>query len=95
MLLAANDRLGWEHSGPARKERLVADTTEAGGQAGADAGCRVDWSWLEGREIAAASSSLDKLIITFRDGETLTVQAAIWKGEPFLAFTPWKAPAGP
>ena len=55
-----------------------------------DSGCRVDWSWLEGRAIAAATSSLDRLIITFEDGETLTVQAALWKDQPFLAFTPWK-----
>ena len=56
-----------------------------------DAGCQVDWSWLEGREIASATSSLEKLIITFRDGQTLAVQASSWKGKAFLAFTPWKA----
>ncbi len=56
-----------------------------------DAGCLVDWSWLEGREVASATSSLEKLVITFRDGETLTIQASSWKGKPFLAFTPWKA----
>ena len=55
-----------------------------------DSGCQVDWSWLEGREVTAATSTLDKLIITFRDGQTLTVQAALWKGQPFLAFDPWK-----
>ena len=56
-----------------------------------DSGCQVDWSWLEARRIASATSSLDKLVITFEDGETLTVQASLWKGQPFLAFTPWKA----
>ena len=56
-----------------------------------DSGCRVDWSWLEGRRIASATSSLDKLVITFDDCETLTVQASLWKGQAFLAFTPWKA----
>jgi hypothetical protein len=55
-----------------------------------DSGCVVDWSWVEGREIASATSNLEKLVITFRDGETLTVQASNWKGKPFLAFTPWK-----
>jgi len=63
--------------------------TAAGAQS-ADSGCQVDWSWLEGREIASATSNLEKLVITFRDGETLTVQASSWKGKPFLAFTPWK-----
>ena len=56
-----------------------------------DAGCQVDWSWVTGREIASARSTLDKLVITFQDGETLTVQASLWKGQAFLAFTPWKA----
>lgn len=56
-----------------------------------DSGCGVDWSWLEGREIASATSDLQKLVITFRDGETLTVQASIWKEQAFLAFTPWRA----
>ena len=55
-----------------------------------DSGCQVDWSWLEGREIAAVTSSLDKLTITFRDGETLSVQASVWQDRPFLAFNPWK-----
>ena len=62
----------------------------AAGGAESDAGCQVDWSWLEGREIAVATSTLDKLVITFRDGETLTVQAALWKGQAFLGFNPWK-----
>lgn len=58
----------------------------------AEAGCRVDWSWLEGRRIASADSTLDKIVITFDDGETLTIQASLWKGQAFLAFSPWKAP---
>jgi hypothetical protein len=66
------------------------DETDVGA---ADAGCLVDWSWLKGREIASATSTLERLVITFRDGETLTIQASNWKGKPFLAFTPWKAKA--
>jgi hypothetical protein len=58
-------------------------------------GCAVDWSWLQGREIASATSTLDKLVVTFSDGETLTVQASSWKGQPFLAFTPWRASRPP
>jgi hypothetical protein len=56
-------------------------------------GCQVDLSWLAGREVVAASSGLDKLVITFRDGQTLSIQASVWKGAAFLAFTPWKAPS--
>jgi len=51
----------------------------------------VDWSWLAGREIAGASSDLRRLVIRFTDGQTLTVEASIWKGQPFLAFTPYRA----
>lgn len=71
----------------------MAEDRETGVAVEADGGCQVDWTWLEGREIAAATSSLDKLIITFRDGETLTVQASTWKDKAFLAFNPWKARA--
>lgn len=67
----------------------VAD--EAAANSAEEAGCAVDWSWLEGREIAGASSDLQRLVIRFTDGETLTVQASIWQGQPFLAFTPYRA----
>lgn len=56
-----------------------------------EAGCTVDWSWLRGRQIVAATSDLQRLVITFADGETLSVQASLYQGSPFLAFTPWKA----
>ena len=69
----------------------MAEEGAATSTSGTDSGCQVDWSWVEGRQIASATSTLDKLIITFRDGETLTVQASLWKGQAFLAFTPWKA----
>jgi hypothetical protein len=71
-------------------------STGAGDQqssGGGESGCQVDWSWLAGRTVASAVSTLDTLVITFADGETLTVQASSWKNQPFLAFTPWKAPA--
>ena len=66
-------------------------TEEQATETTADAsGCQVDWSWLKGREIAAVTSNLDRLIVTFTDGETLTVQASLWKGQAFLAFSPWR-----
>ena len=55
-----------------------------------DSGCAVDWTWLLGRQIVSATSDLQRLIITFSDGETLTVQAALFKGQPFLSFNPWR-----
>jgi hypothetical protein len=57
-----------------------------------DGGCAVDWSWLAGREIAAAESDLQSLRLTFRDGQTLVVRAALFQGTPFLSFTPWCVP---
>lgn len=66
---------------------------EAGAAADTAGGCRVDWSWLQGREIASASSDLDTLVLTFQDGQTLRVQAALWQGKPFLTFDPWRPPA--
>jgi hypothetical protein len=57
-----------------------------------EGGCAVDWSWLAGREIAAAESDLQSLRITFRDGQTLVVRAALFQGAAFLSFTPWRAP---
>jgi hypothetical protein len=53
-------------------------------------GCAVDWSWLAGREIAAADSDLQSFRLTFRGGETLIVRVAQFQGTPFLSFTPWR-----
>jgi hypothetical protein len=55
-------------------------------------GCQVDFGWLAGREVASVDAGLNKMLITFRDGQTLSIQASVWKGEAFLAFNPWRAP---
>lgn len=55
-------------------------------------GCTVDWSWLEGQEIATAWSNLERLELRFKSGLTLKIMAAQWKGQPYLAFDPFKAP---
>ena len=73
---------------------LSGNTENSGETATTEEGCQIDWSWLAGREIASATSGIDKMVITFQDGQTLTIQASVWKGEPFLAFNPWKAPNG-
>ena len=57
-----------------------------------DGGCPVDWSWLTGEEIAAVRSSLDTITFTFRSGQTFEVTARLWKGSPFVAFTPHARP---
>jgi hypothetical protein len=55
-------------------------------------GCTVDWDWLKGRVIANVWSDLQNLIITFEDGLVFKTQVALYKGEGFLAFTPYKDP---
>ena len=55
-----------------------------------DSGCTVDWSWLAGLQIEAATSDLQHLRIRFSNGQTLTVQTAMYQGKPFLAFDPYK-----
>ncbi len=57
-----------------------------------DQGCLVDWSWLQGRKIAKVWSDLQNIIFTFEDGQTFKVQAAMYQGDPFLAFIPYKDP---
>jgi hypothetical protein len=56
-----------------------------------DRGCSVDWSWLAGWTIESAESDLQHLRIRFTNGRTLVVQAALWQGNPFLAFKPHSA----
>ena len=56
-------------------------------------GCSVDWSWLEGRSIAAATNDLKSFTVTFEDGQTFKIQALTYKGEAFLSFTPYKDPS--
>jgi hypothetical protein len=60
-----------------------------------DGGCEVDWSWLAGQRVAAVRNSLDAIVITFESGLEWKVEARLWKGAPFLAFDPWKAPVTP
>ncbi|HEY4188477.1 MAG TPA: hypothetical protein VGP07_25605 [Polyangia bacterium] len=58
-----------------------------------EGGCAVDWSWLHGERIAAVTSGLDFLTITFDSGLVFTTRSLLWQGKPFLAFNPHAAPA--
>ena len=60
-----------------------------------DGGCAVDWSWLVGEEIAEVRSSLDTIAFRFTSGQTFEVSARLWKGAPFVAFTPHERPRTP
>jgi hypothetical protein len=57
-----------------------------------EGGCEVDWSWLLGERIASIRNRLDVIEIQFESGLVWKVEARLWKGAPFLAFDPWKAP---
>ena len=57
-----------------------------------ESGCAVDWSWLQGQEIESVWSNLERLELRFKNGLTLKVMAAQWKGSAYLAFDPYKAP---
>ncbi|MGE3272475.1 MAG: hypothetical protein AB7P40_27265 [Chloroflexota bacterium] len=61
----------------------------------AEAGCTVDWSWLQGLEVEAVTSDLQHMRVRFTNGLTLSIQAAVYQGKPFLAFDPWKPPTTP
>ena len=67
---------------------MTADEREQQDQSG----CTVDWDWLQGQEIESAWSNLDRLELRFKSGLTLKVISASWKGQPYLAFDPYKAP---
>ncbi len=56
----------------------------------ADNGCTVDWSWLHGLQIESATNDLQHLRLRLSNGQTLTIQAAMYQGKPFLAFDPYK-----
>ena len=58
-----------------------------------DGGCTVDWSWLQGQQIASVRNGLDTLIFTFAGGQTLEVRSLLWQGKPFLSFSPHRDPA--
>ena len=66
------------------------DMTEVDEALTDDSGCTVDWGWLRGLQIESAVNDLQHLRIRFADGQTLTIQAAMYQGKPFLAFDPYK-----
>jgi hypothetical protein len=57
-----------------------------------EGGCEVDWSWLVGERVVEVHNSLEAVTIKFENGLEWKIQAQLWKGAPFLAFTPWKRP---
>ena len=58
-----------------------------------DAVCTVDWSWIVGSTLRAASLAEGRLRFDLEPAGPLTVSAALWQGAPFLAFQPYRAPA--
>ena len=66
------------------------DATRVDQTLGEDSGCTVDWSWLRGLQIESATNDLQHLRLRLSNGQTLTIQAAMYQGKPFLAFDPYK-----
>jgi hypothetical protein len=58
----------------------------------AEGGCAVDWSWLVGEKVAEVTNGLDTICFRFQGGRTFEVKALLWKGKPFLSFTPHAPP---
>jgi hypothetical protein len=54
--------------------------------------CGVDLNWLAGRTIVRVTNELAMLTFEFEDGLVFKVQALNYKGEPFVAMTPYKDP---
>lgn len=59
----------------------------------AEAGCTVNWNWLNGLEVESVTSDLQHWRVRFTNGQTLSIQAATYQGKAFLAFDPWKPPS--
>jgi hypothetical protein len=70
------------------------EVTRVNGPGNSEPGCYVDWGWIAGKEIESAESDLTHWRVRFTDGQTLTIQASLYRGKPFLAFDPYKAPGG-
>jgi hypothetical protein len=61
----------------------------------AEGGCAVDWSWLDGEQVASVTNGIDALTITFQSGLVWTTRALLWQGKPFLSFDPHRRPPEP
>ncbi|SRR5579883_247039 len=57
-----------------------------------EAVCSVDWSWIVGSVVRAATLAAGQLRLELAPAGPLTVSAALWQGAPFLAFQPYRAP---
>ncbi len=75
---------------PLREHREAAPTRPQASGLNEQGGCEVDWSWLEGRQVARVTNSLDELTVEFAAGQSFTVRALLWEGKPFLSFDPYR-----
>ena len=66
------------------------EATQVDDTVGDDSGCTVDWGWLQGLQIESATNDLQHLRLRLSNGQTLTIQAAMYQGKPLLAFDPYK-----
>ncbi len=66
------------------------EATKVGEPGDETTGCPVDWGWIKGLKIESAASDLRRWRVRFTNGQVLTIQAAHYRGNPFLAFNPYK-----
>lgn len=55
-----------------------------------DAVCRVDWGWIVGSTVAAASANASALRLQLAPAGPLTISVNVWQGKPFLSFQPFR-----
>jgi hypothetical protein len=56
-----------------------------------EAVCTVDWSWIVGATLEAATLAEGQLRFALEPAGPLAVSALLWQGAPFLAFQPYRA----
>lgn len=74
-------------SGPAIRVSLV-DAAQMPKES--DAVCRVDWGWIAGSKISAASANSSAVRLQLAPAGPLTISVNVWEGKPFLSFQPFR-----
>jgi len=67
---------------------MAANSDQTKGGLNAAGGCEVDWTWLQGEQVASVTSGLDFWTVTFASGLVFRVRSLLWQGKPFLSFEP-------
>ena len=55
-----------------------------------EAVCSVDWSWICGSTIGEANQAGSSVRLSLKPAGPLAIGSALWQGQPFLSFQPFK-----